>query len=47
MIINCYNFSNAHKKICEKSKAKFKGRHDEFLVEDIENGYDLSYDWVG
>lgn len=35
------------KKTCEKSEAKFRVRQNSFLVEDIENGYDPCYDWVG
>lgn len=42
------NFSNSYKKkTCEKSEAKFRVRYNSFLVEDIENGYDPCYDWVG
>ncbi|OCG57238.1 hypothetical protein A9G41_04110 [Gilliamella sp. Nev5-1] len=35
------------KKICEKSEAKFKVRQNSFLMEDIENGFDPCYEWVG
>jgi hypothetical protein len=42
------NFLPEHKKkICEKSEAKFKVRQNSFLIEDIENGFDPSYEWVG
>lgn len=35
------------KKICEKSKSKFRIRQSYFSVEDIENGYDPCYKRVG
>lgn len=48
MMVDRSNFANAYKKkTCEKSKAKFKVRYNSFLIDDIENGYDPCYDWVG